>query len=250
MEDEVERAVRLLSQVEHAGHVVVILDVARGDQLGADRIGQLANASFHLVAGQVGKTELRPFGQELLCDRPGDAEIIRHAQDHPFFPRKQSHPRPLSPVLHQKTRLAYPLVDVSVVKYRDSPAHSTSTFQRATGARSTVRGREMTLESTRRMIGRGAGILAGRCVDAILSRAETWTWLLVAIGVILRDCSSTPKTVRCTWMSTYCCRNLVDLPVFDFSTTLVERTSLPRRAFLAIERMMVRLPLPRSGPAG
>ncbi len=129
MEHEVERAVGLLSQVEHAGHVVVFLDVARRDQLGADRIGQLADAPFHLVAGQVGETELRPFRQELLRDRPGDAEVVRHAQDHPFFPREQSHPRPLSPVLHQKTRLAHPRLDVSVVKYRDSPAHSTSTFR-------------------------------------------------------------------------------------------------------------------------
>ena len=130
MEHEVERAVGLFRQVEHAGDVVVVLDVAGGDQLGADRIGQLANAAFHLVAGQVGEAKLRPFGQELLRDRPGDAEVIRHAQDHPFFARKQSHPRPLSPVLHQKTRLAHPRVDVSVVKYRDLPARSTSTFRR------------------------------------------------------------------------------------------------------------------------
>ena len=102
VEHEVERAVGLFRLVEHAGDVVVLLDVAGGDQLGADRLGQLANPPFHLVAGQVGETELRSFGQELLRDRPGDAEIVRHAQDHPFFPRKQSHPPPLSPVLHQK----------------------------------------------------------------------------------------------------------------------------------------------------
>ena len=94
MEHEVERAVGLFRLVEHAGHVVVVLDVARGDQLGADRIGQLADAAFHLVAGQVGETKLRPFGQELLRDRPGDAEIIRHAQDHPFLPENSPIPGP------------------------------------------------------------------------------------------------------------------------------------------------------------
>ena len=86
MEHEVECAVGCLGLGEHPGDVVVLLDVAGGDQLGADRLGQLANPPFHFVAGQVGETELRAFGQELLCDRPGDAEIIRKAQDHPLFP--------------------------------------------------------------------------------------------------------------------------------------------------------------------
>ena len=94
MEHEVERAIRLLCLVEYPGDVVVFLDVARGDQLGADRVGQLADAPFHLVAGQVGEAELGPFLEELLGDRPGDAEVVRDAQDHPFLPENSPIPGP------------------------------------------------------------------------------------------------------------------------------------------------------------
>ena len=55
-----------LGLVEDTGHVLVFLDVAGGDQLGADRIGQLADATLHLVAGQVGEAELRAFIEEFL----------------------------------------------------------------------------------------------------------------------------------------------------------------------------------------
>ena len=34
-------------------------------ELGADRVGELADAPLHLVAGQVGEADLRPLVQEL-----------------------------------------------------------------------------------------------------------------------------------------------------------------------------------------
>ena len=91
MQHEVERAVGFLGQVEDPGDVFVVLNVARRDQLGADRFGQLANPALHLVARQVGETHFGALGQELLSDGPGDAEIIRNAKDHPLLTREDPH---------------------------------------------------------------------------------------------------------------------------------------------------------------
>ena len=45
-------------------------------------------------------------------------------------------------------------------------------------------------------------------------------------------------------------KNLVELPVFDFSTTLTKDQLAPP-GFLVVERMMVRLPMPTvAGPPG
>ena len=95
MQYEIERAVGLLSQVEHASHVVVVLDVARRDQPRADRIGQLADASFHLVAGQVGETNLRPLRQELLAIAQAMLKSFATPRITPFFPEKSPIPGPL-----------------------------------------------------------------------------------------------------------------------------------------------------------
>ena len=78
---------------EDAGDVVVLLHVARGDELGADRVGQLADPALHLLAGQVGEADLRPLVEQLPADRPGDAEVVGDPQDEPLLPREQSHRR-------------------------------------------------------------------------------------------------------------------------------------------------------------
>ena len=70
--------------------------------------------------------------------------------------------------------------------------------------------------------------------------SETWTWLAVAVGVVLRlvdyaDYRTLYKDERSLL------ENLVTLAVFDFHTTLTEYQLAPP-GFLVLERMMVRLP--------
>jgi Dolichyl-phosphate-mannose-protein mannosyltransferase len=71
--------------------------------------------------------------------------------------------------------------------------------------------------------------------------AQTWTWLLVAVGVIFRlleygDNRPLYKD------EDLLLKNLVDLRILDFSTTLTENQLAPP-GFLTVERIMVRLPL-------
>ena len=74
-----------------------------------------------------------------------------------------------------------------------------------------------------------------------MSNAETWTWLLVAVGVIFRLLEYADN--RPLYMDEgLLLQNLVELPVFDFSTTLT-KDQLAAPGFLVVERMMVRLPL-------
>ena len=72
--------------------------------------------------------------------------------------------------------------------------------------------------------------------------AEFWTWLLVAVGVLFRVVEYAQN--RSLYMDEKSLlKNLELLPVFDFHTTLAE-DQLAAPAFLVIERIMVRLPLP------
>ena len=76
----------------------------------------------------------------------------------------------------------------------------------------------------------------------IVLDAETWTWLLVAVGVILQVLEYTDN--RPLYMDEgLLLKNLVGLPIFDFSTTL-SKDQLAAPGFLVVERMMVRLPMP------
>jgi hypothetical protein len=72
--------------------------------------------------------------------------------------------------------------------------------------------------------------------------ADTWAWLLVAVGVLLQVLEYSDN--RPLYMDEeLLLKNLVELPVFDFSTTL-SKDQLAAPGFLAVERIMVRLPTP------
>jgi hypothetical protein len=72
--------------------------------------------------------------------------------------------------------------------------------------------------------------------------SETWTWILVAIGVVLRLLEYTDR--RLLYMDERALlKNLVELAVFDFTSILTENQLAPP-GFLVIERLMVRLPFP------
>ena len=72
--------------------------------------------------------------------------------------------------------------------------------------------------------------------------AHTWTWFLVVVGVILQVLEYADD--RPLYMDEgLLLKNLVELPIFDFSTTL-SKDQLAAPGFLAVERIMVRLPIP------
>ncbi len=72
--------------------------------------------------------------------------------------------------------------------------------------------------------------------------ADTWTWLLAVVGVILQVLEYADN--RPLYMDEgLLLKNLVGLPIFDFSTTL-SKDQLAAPGFLAVERIMVRLPMP------
>ena len=77
----------------------------------------------------------------------------------------------------------------------------------------------------------------------IMLSVQTWTWILVGVGVLLRVveyAGNRPLYLDERLLLT----NLVDLRVFDFNTIL-KNDQLAAPGFLIMERMMVRLPLPQ-----
>jgi hypothetical protein len=71
--------------------------------------------------------------------------------------------------------------------------------------------------------------------------AELWTWLLVGVGALLRLWDygrNRPLYID----EKALLKNLIELSVFDFHTTLTE-DQLAAPAFLVVERLLVRLPL-------
>ena len=60
MQDEIQGAVDLAGLLEDAGDIVVILDVAGGDEFRADRVGELSDPTLHLLAGEVGEPDIGP----------------------------------------------------------------------------------------------------------------------------------------------------------------------------------------------
>jgi len=74
------------------------------------------------------------------------------------------------------------------------------------------------------------------------SNSETWTWALVAVGVLLRVLEYSDN--RQLYTDEEDLRtNLVGLAFYDFQTPLV-RWQLAPPGFLALERLMILLPLP------
>jgi hypothetical protein len=75
-----------------------------------------------------------------------------------------------------------------------------------------------------------------------LSSSEIWTWILVAAGVFLRVLEYADNR-RLYMDEEDLQQNLVGLAFYDFHTPLV-RAQLAAPGFLAIERLMILLPLP------
>jgi hypothetical protein len=74
------------------------------------------------------------------------------------------------------------------------------------------------------------------------SASETWAWIMVAAGVFLRILEySDNRPLYRDEMDLQ--KNLVGLAFYDFHTPLVER-QLAAPGFLAVERLMILLPLP------
>jgi hypothetical protein len=77
--------------------------------------------------------------------------------------------------------------------------------------------------------------------------AMTWAWLMVGLGVVLRILEYTDG--RALYMDELSLiKNLVGHAIFDFETTLTEDQLAPP-GFLALERLMVWLPLPATSAA-
>jgi len=72
--------------------------------------------------------------------------------------------------------------------------------------------------------------------------SETWTWILVAIGVVLRLLEYADRR-RLYMDERSLLENLVGLAPFDFTSTLTEHQLAPP-GFLVIERLLVRTPFP------
>ncbi len=72
--------------------------------------------------------------------------------------------------------------------------------------------------------------------------SETWTWILVAIGVLLRILEYADRR-RLYMDERSLLENLVGLGTFDFTSTLTEHQLAPP-GFLVVERLMVRSPFP------
>jgi Dolichyl-phosphate-mannose-protein mannosyltransferase len=131
-------------------------------------------------------------------------------------------------------------VDVNVVKYRDLPARSTWTFLRHE-IELERRGAKMSQDLTGIERSQGqASLLSPR--RQIVLNADFWTWLLVAVGVVLQVLEYADN--RPLYMDEdLLLSNLVGLPILDFSTTL-SKDQLAAPGFLVVERIMVRLPMP------
>jgi len=97
----------------------------------------------------------------------------------------------------------------------------------------------MLREWTRRVADNGSKTLLTVRIE-VKWTAETWTWMLLVCGMILRLLEySDNRQLYKDEASLF--RNLVNLRVFDFNTTLTE-SQLAAPGFLVVERLMVRLP--------
>ena len=93
-----------------------------------------------------------------------------------------------------------------------------------------------------RVIRDDAGLAGNPARPHVLSSSETWTWILVAAGVFLRVLEYADN--RALYVDeTLLEKNLVELPFYDFRTPLSDGQLAPP-GFLALERLIILLPLP------
>jgi hypothetical protein len=90
----IEAAPFLLERLKDLFDLVVFGHVARKNDLRADPLRQRPDALLQYFA-RVGERQLRPLGVERLRDRPGDAPLVRHAENNRPLPLKQLHNPPL-----------------------------------------------------------------------------------------------------------------------------------------------------------
>jgi hypothetical protein len=74
--------------------------------------------------------------------------------------------------------------------------------------------------------------------------SETWSWILVAVGVLLRILEYSDNR-QLYFDEQFLQKNLVGVAFYDFQTPLSERQLAPP-GFLAVERLIILLPLPFS----
>ena len=80
----------LVRLLEEAVDIVVRVDVAAFDELGADALGQGSHTTFQLGRG-VGEGEPRALGVERLGDTPGDGALVGDADDERRLTLIESH---------------------------------------------------------------------------------------------------------------------------------------------------------------
>ena len=87
-----------------------------------------------------------------------------------------------------------------------------------------------------------AGLADNPARAHVLSSSDTWTWILVAVGVFLRLLEYADN--RALYFDEQLLeKNLVGLPFYDFRTPLSDGQLAPP-GFLALERLIILLPLP------
>ena len=84
MDQDIESAPLLLERRENFLDFFVLGHVAGQDNFRADPIGQRPHPLLqHLTSER--ERQLRALGMKRLCDRPGDAPIVGHAEDRRFL---------------------------------------------------------------------------------------------------------------------------------------------------------------------
>jgi hypothetical protein len=81
MDQEIDPVEDVADALHEGDNVGVVRHVAWADQPRPDRLGQQADASVHLLAGQMIERQLGAFGVQPLRDVPRQAVVVGHAED-------------------------------------------------------------------------------------------------------------------------------------------------------------------------
>ena len=93
MDQDIQPAPFIAQRVENPVDLLVLGHVAGENDLGPDSFGQGAHAPLQHLA-RVGEGELRALPVQRLGDRPGDAPLVRHPEDHSPLPFQDTHKPP------------------------------------------------------------------------------------------------------------------------------------------------------------